>query len=391
MNTENRPDISIVIVNYNVRSYLEQCLLSVRDAVRDLRYEIFVVDNASSDGSEHYIPPRFPEVKYIYNTENTGFARANNQAIRQSRGRYVLLLNPDTVLGESVLTESCRFMDEHPDTGALGVKMLDGSGAFLPESKRGFPSPWVSFCKVFGLSRIFPRSRCFGRYHLRYLDENAVNTVDVLAGAYMLLRRDVLDKCGLLDEAFFMYGEDIDLSYRVTLAGAVNSYLPLRIIHYKGESTKKESIRYVRVFYEAMLIFLKKHYPRNRVNRFFIKTAIYLRASAAVTRRKVLPRKAKPEKPGVWYVLSRKSGAIEDLLRKQHVAHINIGTTPDTIGLRMARPSGASTEHIVFDRELLSYGEIIACIEKWSLPGRRKFYIYSPASGAIVSAHQIIE
>ena len=184
--------LSIVIVNYNVCCFLEQCLLSVCDAVEGISHEIFVVDNASTDGSEAYISARFPQVKYIYNTENVGFSRANNQAIAQSSGRYVLLLNPDTVVGESVLAEACRFLDEHDDAGALGVKMLDGEGKFLPESKRGFPSPWVSFCKIFGLSKLFPYSRRFGRYHLRFLDENSTNRVDVLSGAFMLLRRCLL-------------------------------------------------------------------------------------------------------------------------------------------------------------------------------------------------------
>lgn len=211
--------LSIVIVNYNVCGFLEQCLLSVRDAVKGISHEIFVVDNASTDGSEAYISTRFPQVKYIYNTENVGFSKANNQAIAQSSGRYVLLLNPDTVVGESVLDEACHFLDEHDDAGALGVKMIDGDGKFLPESKRGFPSPWVSFCKIFGLSKLFPYSRRFGRYHLRFLDENSTHRVDVLSGAFMLLRRSTLDRCGLLDENFFMYGEDIDLSYRMTLTG----------------------------------------------------------------------------------------------------------------------------------------------------------------------------
>ena len=160
--------LSIVIVNYNVCGFLEQCLLSVRDAVKGISHEIFVVDNASTDGSEAYISTRFPQVKYIYNTENVGFSKANNQAIAQSSGRYVLLLNPDTVVGESVLDEACHFLDEHDDAGALGVKMIDGDGKFLPESKRGFPSPWVSFCKIFGLSKLFPYSRRFGLYHLRF-------------------------------------------------------------------------------------------------------------------------------------------------------------------------------------------------------------------------------
>ena len=379
--------LSIVIVNYNVCGFLEQCLLSLADAVKEIPHEIFVVDNASTDGSDTYIPRRFPQVKYIYNTENVGFARANNQAMALSSGRYVLLLNPDTVVGESVLSEACRFLDDHPDAGALGVKMLDGDGRFLPESKRGFPSPWVSFCKIFGLAKIFPRSPRFGRYHLRYLDENEINRVDVLSGAFMLLRRSTLDRCGLLDEQFFMYGEDIDLSYRMTLTGRHNYYLPLRIIHYKGESTKTESLRYVRIFYQAMLIFLRKHYPHYKFfAQFSIRLAIYLRASAAAVRRKLFPKKKKvDETSGEWNLLCREPDAAASLL-----AHH--GVSPDFVTSDVAemavRLSGARRrQHVVFDRSLYTYGAIIECMEAWSAPGKVRFYIYSPESGKIVSAH----
>lgn len=379
--------LSIVIVNYNVCGFLEQCLLSLADAVKEMPHEIFVVDNASTDGSDTYIPRRFPQVKYIYNAENVGFARANNQAMALSSGRYVLLLNPDTVVGESVLSEACRFLDDHPDAGALGVKMLDGDGRFLPESKRGFPSPWVSFCKIFGLAKIFPRSPRFGRYHLRYLDENEINRVDVLSGAFMLLRRSTLDRCGLLDEQFFMYGEDIDLSYRMTLTGRHNYYLPLRIIHYKGESTKTESLRYVRIFYQAMLIFLRKHYPHYKFfAQFSIRLAIYLRASAAAVRRKLFPKKKKvDETSGEWNLLCREPDAAASLL-----AHH--GVSPDFVTSDVAemavRLSGARRrQHVVFDRSLYTYGAIIECMEAWSAPGKVRFYIYSPESGKIVSAH----
>lgn len=379
--------LSIVIVNYNVCGFLEQCLLSLADAVKEIPHEIFVVDNASTDGSDTYIPRRFPQVKYIYNTENVGFARANNQAMALSSGRYVLLLNPDTVVGESVLSEACRFLDDHPDAGALGVKMLDGDGRFLPESKRGFPSPWVSFCKIFGLAKIFPRSPRFGRYHLRYLGENEINRVDVLSGAFMLLRRSTLDRCGLLDEQFFMYGEDIDLSYRMTLTGRHNYYLPLRIIHYKGESTKTESLRYVRIFYQAMLIFLRKHYPHYKFfAQFSIRLAIYLRASAAAVRRKLFPKKKKvDETSGEWNLLCREPDAAASLLAHHGVT---LDFVTSDVAEMAVRLSGARRrQHVVFDRSLYTYGAIIECMEAWSAPGKVRFYIYSPESGKIVSAH----
>lgn len=379
--------LSIVIVNYNVCGFLEQCLLSLADAVKEIPHEIFVVDNASTDGSDTYIPRRFPQVKYIYNAENVGFARANNQAMALSSGRYVLLLNPDTVVRESVLSEACRFLDDHPDAGALGVKMLDGDGRFLPESKRGFPSPWVSFCKIFGLAKIFPRSPRFGRYHLRYLDENEINRVDVLSGAFMLLRRSTLDRCGLLDEQFFMYGEDIDLSYRMTLTGRHNYYLPLRIIHYKGESTKTESLRYVRIFYQAMLIFLRKHYPHYKFfAQFSIRLAIYLRASAAAVRRKLFPKKKKvDETSGEWNLLCREPDAAASLLAHHGVT---LDFVTSDVAEMAVRLSGARRrQHVVFDRSLCTYGAIIECMEAWSAPGKVRFYIYSPESGKIVSAH----
>lgn len=278
--------LSVIIVNYNVKYFLEQCILSVLESKVDFGMEIFVVDNNSTDGSQSYIQSKYPEIIYIDNKENTGFASANNQAIAQSNGEYVLLLNPDTVLGEHVLQNTCDFMDKHPESGGVGVKMINGFGTFLPESKRGFPSPWTSFCKIFGLASIFPKSKLFGKYHLKYLDENQIHEVDVLAGAFMLLRKDVLDKIGYLDETFFMYGEDIDLSYRIVKAGYKNFYLPEKIIHYKGESTKKNDMKYVKIFYEAMYIFFKKHYPSyGLIYSFFIYAGIYFRASLAIVRR----------------------------------------------------------------------------------------------------------
>lgn len=255
--------LSIVIVNYNVCFLLEQCLRSVRAATGGMDAEVFVVDNNSSDGSVEYLKPLFPEVIFIANKDNPGFAKANNQAIRQAKGEYILLLNPDTVVGEDSLRTLCFFMDEHPQAGGVGVKMLNGNGAFLPESKRSFPTPWVSFCKLFGLSRLFPRSRTFARYSLPYLNADKQHTIEVLSGAFMLLRHEALDKVGLLDEAFFMYGEDIDLSYRVMKGGYRNYYLPERMLHYKGESTKHNDTKYIKAFYEAMLIFYKKYYPRS--------------------------------------------------------------------------------------------------------------------------------
>lgn len=280
--------LSVIIVNYNVEFFLEQCLHSVRTALKNISSEVFVVDNNSVDGSVRMVKEKFPEIKLIENKKNTGFSFANNQAIRIANGEYVLLLNPDTVVEEDTFVKSIRFMDEHPDAGGLGVKMLDGKGNFLPESKRGLPTPSVAFYKVFGLATLFPKSKLFGRYHLGFLDNDKTNEVDVLAGAFMMLRKRVLDKTGLLDETFFMYGEDIDISYRITQAGYKNYYFPeTRIIHYKGESTRKSSINYVFVFYNAMIIFAKKHFSQKHAKlfSFLIHIAIYIRAGMAIFRR----------------------------------------------------------------------------------------------------------
>ncbi len=277
--------LSVIIVNYNVRYFLEQALLAVRKAARGLDVEVFVVDNASSDDSVPMVREKFPEVRLLVNEENVGFSRANNQAIRRARGEYILLLNPDTVVNEDTFQRCLEFMDAHPEAGALGVRMIDGSGKFLPESKRGFPSPWVAFCKTFGLSTLFPKSRLFNHYHLGYLDEHQTHEVEVLAGAFMLLRKKALDEVGLLDESFFMYGEDIDLSWRIHQAGYKNYYFPhTTIIHYKGESTRKGSLNYVRVFYQAMIIFARKHFKGQRARWFILmlQAAIFFRAALTV-------------------------------------------------------------------------------------------------------------
>lgn len=281
MQPENAVQLSVIIVNYNVRYFLRQALWSVRRAAAGLAVEIWVVDNHSSDGSVQMVREEFPEVRMIANPDNPGFATANNQAIRQASGKFILLLNPDTLVQEDTFRRCLDFMDQHPRAGALGIRMIDGSGRFLPESKRGFPSPFVAFCKSFGLSSLFPRSRVFNRYHLGYLDPKENHRVEVLAGAFMFIRRSVLEEVGLLDEDFFMYGEDIDLSYRIVQAGYENHYLAeSRIIHYKGESTKKGSLNYVRIFYQAMIIFARKHFRGERARLFVasLRLAIYLRA-----------------------------------------------------------------------------------------------------------------
>ena len=277
--------LSVIIVNYNVKHFIEQCLFSVFKAAEALPCEIFVVDNNSVDGSTTLIKEKFPHVILIENKINTGFSVANNQAIKLAKGEFVLLLNPDTVVQEDTFFKIINFMEQTPDAGGLGVKMLDGQGNFAPESKRGLPTPEVAFYKMFGFSKLFPKSKKFGKYHLSYLDENDIHSVDVLSGAFMLIRKSVLDKIGYLDETFFMYGEDIDLSYRITKSGFKNYYFPkTQIIHYKGESTKRSSLNYVIIFYNAMAIFSKKHFSGSNafVFNILIRFAILLKATLAL-------------------------------------------------------------------------------------------------------------
>lgn len=278
-------DLSVIIVNYNVKALLEQTLLSAYKSVNGLKIEFIVVDNNSADDSCAMTREKFPEVILIENKENLGFSKANNQGIRIAKGRNVLLLNPDTVISEDTFQKTVHFLDTTPGAGALGVRMIDGTGKFLPESKRGLPTPAAAFYKMSGLARLFPKSRTFGAYHLGFLDEFKTNKVEILSGAFMMIKKEVLDKVGLLDEDFFMYGEDIDLSYRIIKAGYDNYYFAdTTIIHYKGESTKKHSVNYVKIFYQAMAKFAFKHFSKQQGFLFssLINLAIFGRAALAL-------------------------------------------------------------------------------------------------------------
>ena len=252
--------LSIIIVNYNVKLLLQACLHSVEKAIKHIEGEVLVIDNASTDNSVGYLQPLFPAIHFQTNELNEGFSKANNRALERAKGKYVLFLNPDTLVPADCFQKCIRFMETHADAGALGVKMVNEHGTFLKESKRGFPSPLVSFWKLSGVSRMFPGSRIFSRYYLGHLDENETNEVDVLSGAFMMVKKQVLDIIGGFDERFFMYAEDIDLSYRIKQAGFKNYYFAdTTILHYKGASTKKD-IRYVKQFYKAMSLFTKKYY-----------------------------------------------------------------------------------------------------------------------------------
>ena len=267
--------LSVVIVSYNVRSYLEQCLQSVQRALEGTEGEVFVVDNHSDDDSVKTVREHYPWVRLIENQENLGFSKANNLAIRQAQGDYVLLLNPDTVVAEDTFQKSLKFMDEHPKAGGAGVMMCYEDGSKAPESRRALPTPWVAALKMMGFTK---------RYYMSHLPWDQPCQIEVVSGAFCLLRHEALKTVGLLDEDFFMYGEDIDLSYRLLKGGWENWYLPYPIVHYKGRSTQKSDYRYVHIFYQAMLIFFRKHY--SHLSFFFtvpVKIAIYFRATIALT------------------------------------------------------------------------------------------------------------
>ena len=266
--------ISIVIVSYNVCQLLDECLQSAGRALDGIEGDIYVVDNRSTDHTVEKLRSKYPQVHFIANQSNVGFARANNQAIRMSDAEYVLLLNPDTVVYEPTIKGCLDFMDAHPETGGVGVRMLNREGRPAPESRRAIPTPWVSMLKMMGFTR---------RYYMSHLSWDEPGRIEVVSGAYCLLRRKALNQVGLLDEDFFMYGEDIDLSFRLLKGGWQNWYLPFDIIHYKGESTEKTSFRYVHVFYDAMLIFFRKHYGHLSILLSLpIKIAIYFRAFLAL-------------------------------------------------------------------------------------------------------------
>lgn len=275
--------LSVIIVSYNVKHYLRQCLDSLQRAVSGIDAEICVIDNHSTDGTVAYLKRHCNGVKIIASSHNHGFAKANNIAIRQTTGEYVLLLNPDTVVGENTIKECLRFMDGHADAGGLGVQMLKCDGSKAMESRRGLPTPMTSFYKMCGLCAKFPTSKKFGRYYMCGMSWDEPGRIEVISGAFFMARRSALLKAGLLDEDFFMYGEDIDLSYRLLDNGFENWYLPVKILHYKGESTQKSSFKYVHVFYEAMIIFFQKHYSHLSFWLYVpIKTAIYLKATLAL-------------------------------------------------------------------------------------------------------------
>jgi GT2 family glycosyltransferase len=337
-------ELSVIIVSYNVRHFLEQCLISVYKALAGINNEVFVVDNNSADSSCAMVISRFPEVRLIVNHENRGFSAANNQALRLATGRYILLLNPDTLVEEEIFNKCIGFMDGHPDAGAAGVMMIDGKGRFLPESKRAIPTPGTAFFKMFGFARLFPHSGLLNRYYLGNLDNNTTAQAEVISGAFMFIHHEAFQKTGSLDEEYFMYGEDIDYSYRLIKSGFINYYYPdAKILHYKGESTIKEDLSVLLNFYRAMLIFVRKHSNSGSHKSFIflVQTAIFFRAGLSMLKKIILS--ILPEFAGKQQRIQRRTTIISDsegysrvkgllaLYRRGNVVSGRVSIVPDDI------------------------------------------------------------
>ena len=356
--------------------------------------EVYVVDNHSHDDSISYLSSRFPKVNFIDSNHNLGFARANNIAIKQSTGEYVLLLNPDTFVAEDTIRKAVTFMDEHTEAGGAGVKMYNSDGLVALESRRGVPTPLTSFLKMMGLTR---------RYYMSQLPWNEPARIEIISGACCLLRRSALKRSGLLDEDFFMYGEDIDLSYRLLKKGYQNWYLPLPIVHYKGESTQKSSFRYVHVFYQAMLIFFRKHYGHmSFLFTFPIKIAIYFKALIALMgmlmgrmRRSLGFTDNKSEDADYFFV-----GSPEMIEQCRHIARrkglsaefytVNKSCKEYTEHPYYPSPNNGHITYAVYDMELFGYDDVIRIISHQPQENIILGTFYSK-TGIIITPHDIIK
>ena len=393
--------LSVVIVNYNVKNYVEQCLLSLHKALEGIEAEVLLVDNHSVDGSVEYLREHFDWVRIVASRHNLGFARANNLAIRMSHGEYVLLLNPDTIVAEPTLREALAWMDGHAGTGSLGVRMLNACGESARESRRGVPTPMVAFWKMIGLCERMPAHHRFGHYYMGYLDWNTPAAIEVVSGAFCMLRREALDKVGLLDEDFFMYGEDIDLSYRVLKGGYRNYYLPSLILHYKGESTQKSSFRYVHVFYEAMLIFFRKHYSgMSWLISLPIKAAIYAKATLALFQMQIdRARKSlgfityEWQTPNYVFVGSKEmQEKCGDLVRRKGLLaeFVALGKNELTASFLEKITDSKKLQIVVFDVSEFDYEQILEVFAVAPSP-LRKIGFYHQDSGMLITDTEVIK
>ncbi len=387
--------LSIIIVSYNVKHYLEQCLHSVFRAITpDIPTEVFVVDNASHDNSPAHIEQQFPQEQHphlhiIKNARNVGFGKANNQAVTKAKGEYILFLNPDTILAENTLRTTIEHADKHPELGGLGTMMLYANGKFANESRRGLPTPWTALCKMSGLCSFFPQSKTFGRYYMGYLNKEKPAEIEIISGAFFLVRKSAIDETGPFDEKFFMYGEDIDLSFRLLQKGYKNHYIPAPIIHYKGESTHKSTFRYVHIFYSAMLIFFKKHYGKyGLLLSLPIKAAILFKAIIAVVaqymqRAQTFLFPPKDIQDYAYTYIGRNTTKIKELAERWclDITYIDGDeTTPaPTIDKR--------TTYVIYDTDNFSYKHIIEATKNSN--HKASIATYHPDSNTIITEQDI--
>jgi GT2 family glycosyltransferase len=351
--------LSVIILNYNVRYFLELCVLSVQAALENIDGEIIVIDNNSHDDSCEMMKLRFPNVKLIENKDNAGFPKGNNIGVAVAQGEYICILNPDTVVAEDTFIKVLAFAERQIDLGGVGVQLIDGTGNFLPESKRGLPTPFVAFTKMTGLYKLLPKVKALGKYYAQHLSEDATGKVDILVGAFMLMKRDLYQELGGFDENCFMYSDDIDLSYRIALQGKSNYYFhETTVIHYKGESTTKNAL-YMKRFQEAMRFFYKKHFKVSLLFSFFMKTGILFYSFI-----KMFQGQAKEKKIPQSYIFYSHNddliGQIESKLQKKVFFH-------DLKREKMVISSKIMTDikaEILLDNNYISYKEIIGFIKR---------------------------
>jgi GT2 family glycosyltransferase len=350
--------LSVIILNYNVRYFLEQCVLSVQNALETIEGEIIVIDNNSQDDSCEMMKKRFPNVKLIANDRNLGFPKGNNIGVAQAQGKYICILNPDTVVAEDTFMKVLGFAEKQADLGIVGCKLIDGTGNFLPESKRGVPTPWVAFTKITGLYKLFPNARAFGKYYASHLNENQTGKVAILVGAFMLMKRNFYLEVGGFDENCFMYSDDIDLSYRALQQGRSNYYFhETTVIHYKGESTIKDGA-YMKRFQEAMHFFYKKHFKVSEVFTVFMKVGIVFFSFVKMFQGKSVIKKA-PKSFVVYSSNEKLAGKLVLLLQKKVLFH-DLKTEKMVISSSLRRGDGTE---IILDNEFISFKESIAILE----------------------------
>lgn len=354
--------LSVIILNYNVRYFLEQCVLSVQNALETIDGEIIVIDNNSTDDSCAIMKRRFPNVKLIQNNENVGFPKGNNMGVAQAKGEYICILNPDTVVAEDTFTKVLAFAKQQSDLGIVGCKLIDGAGKFLPESKRGFPTPWVAFTKITGLYKLFTKLKIFGKYYAQHLNENETGKVDILVGAFMFLKRDLYLEVGGFDEDCFMYADDIDLSYRILHKGKSNYYFPeTTVLHYKGESTVKDA-KYMKRFQEAMNFFYKKHFRVPVLFSLFMKMGIVFFSVVKMFQGKSSRNGAMKITPKSYLLYSANKKLVDKLclvLQKKVLFH-NLKTEKMVISYSVTSKIGTE---IILDNEFISFKDSIAILE----------------------------